>query len=205
MVTVTATDPDDLTADPEFRVIVPNRPPMVRSMPDAVVEPGGAERWDRSQYFEDQAIQELTYSAMSSNPAVVTVVVSGVELVATGVDIGTATITVVASDAGALTATQEVGFEATASSPRLNAAASRSIRFRISSCPRTWTRRNPSSHEHMRECPLQLLPALDWRRQNPTMHGLGAGPARFMSMNRKTASKYGVRSAEVPGSWEVWR
>ena len=30
----------------------------------------------------------------------------------------------------------------------------------------------PSSHEHVRECPLQLLPALDWRRQNPAAFDL---------------------------------
>ena len=38
-----------------------------------------------------------------------------------------------------------------------------------------------------------------------TMHGLRADPAAFtsLSMNRRTAWKYGVRSAEVPGTWEV--
>ena len=38
-----------------------------------------------------------------------------------------------------------------------------------------------------------------------TMLGSEPVPPDSLSMNRKTASKHGVRSAEVPGSREVWR
>ncbi|WP_420636973.1 hypothetical protein [Candidatus Palauibacter sp.] len=64
-----------------------------------------------SQHFEDPDGQELTYSASSSDMSLVTVAVSGSVLAATGVAVGTVTITVEASDPAGLTAMQEVEVE----------------------------------------------------------------------------------------------
>ena len=114
VVTITATDPDGLTDELNFAVVVPNRPPVVRAViPSARVAPDAVERWDLSQYFEEPDGQELTYSASSSDEALVTVAVSGSALAATGVAMGTVAMTVEASDPAGLTAMQEVEVEVT--------------------------------------------------------------------------------------------
>ncbi|MDE2872794.1 MAG: hypothetical protein OXQ94_14025 [Gemmatimonadota bacterium] len=114
VVTVTATDEDNMTGNLEFRVTVPNRPPAVLdTIPDAVIAPGAVREWDLASYFEEPDGQELTYSASSSDESVVAVTVTGSMLEATGMAEGAAVVTVTATDAMGLSATQEFGVEVT--------------------------------------------------------------------------------------------
>lgn len=107
-VTVTATDPDMLTAELSFEVIVPNRPPVARgAMPDTAVVVGRQVRWVASDYFEEPDGQELAYTAVSSDAGVAEVLVAADIVIATGRSLGSATITVTATDPGGLEATQE--------------------------------------------------------------------------------------------------
>ena len=106
---VTATDPDMLTAEAVFSVVVPNRPPGTRGTirPELIVA-GQSVRWGLSEYFFEPDGEELVYSAEAANADVVLVSVSGDTLTATGNAAGVATITVTATDPGGLTATQAV-------------------------------------------------------------------------------------------------
>ena len=117
-VTVTATDPEGLGVEQEFRVSVvlpggggggggnENQPPVVsggiaaRTVTDGeqfTVELGG--------HFSDPDGDPLTFSATSADEGMVGVVVSGSSLTVTGVGAGTADVTITASDLGNLTAT----------------------------------------------------------------------------------------------------
>lgn len=108
-VTVTATDPDMLTADVSFGVVVPNQPPGIRGrMSPASMLVDGSFRWILSHYFDEPDGQELTYSAESSDPEVVLATVSTDTLTATGIAIGVEKITVTAADPSGLTATLAV-------------------------------------------------------------------------------------------------
>ena len=106
-VTVTASDPGGLEAAQSFSVTVPNRAPEPKgTMPPITVPSGESETVDASSYFTEPDGEALTYTAMSSNPAVATVSVAGSILTVTGVATGNATVTVTASDPGGLTASQ---------------------------------------------------------------------------------------------------
>ena len=69
---------------------------------------GAAVAMDVAPYFVDPNGDPLTYSAVSSNAAVVTTSVSGSTVMLTPVSAGDATTTVTARDLGGLTATQSV-------------------------------------------------------------------------------------------------
>ena len=106
-VTVTATDAGGLSAKQGFMVTVPNRAPELSdSVPDAEVFVGDAIEVSLSEHFSDPDGDELSYGAESSDEGVVAVSVSGDTLRATGVAKGSASVTVVASDAGGLSAKQ---------------------------------------------------------------------------------------------------
>ena len=87
-----------------------NRPPSAAgSVPDqAVTVSGTAAMVNMAPYFTDPDGDALTYSAVSSNAAVVTTSVSGSTVMLTPVSAGAATTTVTARDLGGLTATQSV-------------------------------------------------------------------------------------------------
>ena len=87
-----------------------NRPPSAAgSVPDqAVTVNGTAAMVNMAPYFTDPDGDALTYSAVSSNAAVVTTSVSGSTVMLTPVSAGAATTTVTARDLGGLTATQSV-------------------------------------------------------------------------------------------------
>ena len=110
-VTVTARDPGDLTAPQSVAVTVrtPNRAPeAVGSIPAQTLAPGRTATLDVASYFRDPDADALTYTAVSSNAAVVSAATSGSSLTLTGVAVGTATVTVTAADPRGLTAPQNV-------------------------------------------------------------------------------------------------
>ena len=110
-VTVTAADPDGLTATQRVRVTVPppNRAPTPSgSIPAQRVDVGQTETLDVASYFSDPDGDALGYAAATSNAGVVSVGVSGSTLRLTGVAADTATVTVTAADPDGLSATQSV-------------------------------------------------------------------------------------------------
>ena len=117
-VTVTATDPDMLTAEVAIDVLVPNRPPaLVGSIPSFRLEAGAVLRLVLSEYFVDPDGQELAYDAVSLNPLVASVAVSADTLVITGVARGETTVTVTATDPGGLSATAPVNVRVRVNQP----------------------------------------------------------------------------------------
>ena len=115
-ITVTATD-GELTATLSFVVtVLHNDPPRaVGEMPDQMLTTNDQKLVDLSVYFEDPNETEgdrLTYSATSSDASVEAIIL-GRELALNSQSVGSATITVTASDRGRLVATQE--FAATVS------------------------------------------------------------------------------------------
>ena len=108
MVTVTATDPDEMTGTLDFEVLVPNQPPAVaQRIPPVRLIPDGSARWNLSEYFSEPDGQILTYSAVSSDDAIAAPSISYATLIVVGGTAGIAMITVTATDPGGLTASQE--------------------------------------------------------------------------------------------------
>ena len=111
-VTVTASDPDGLSAEQTFDVTVPNRAPEATdSIPARTIEVGDSVSFDLANHFSDPDGDALTYVASSSAPGVASASVSGAVLAVAGVSVGTATVTVTASDPDGLSAEQ--AFEVT--------------------------------------------------------------------------------------------
>ena len=106
-VTVTATDPEGLSASQSFTVTVPNRAPEVSDpIPDAEVFVGETVDVDLSDHFADPDGDDLVYAATSSDEGVATASASGASLSVAGVGQGTATVTVTATDPEGLSAEQ---------------------------------------------------------------------------------------------------
>lgn len=104
-ITLTATDPDGLSAELEGEVTVtpPNRPPVVQSpIPDLPIEEGESLDIDVSFVFVDPDGDRLTITAESDDVGVATVSVDAFIVTVTGIDAGTANITVTATDPGGL-------------------------------------------------------------------------------------------------------
>ena len=111
-VTVTATDPDGLSARQNVAATVPNRAPeTVGSIPALEVFADESQGVEVTPYFTDPDGEALVYSAATSDEAVATVEVSRDSVVVSGVRQGQVTITVTATDPGGLSARQS--FEAT--------------------------------------------------------------------------------------------
>ena len=111
-ITITARDPDGLTATQRTTVTVqqPNRAPRpVGTIPAQTLDPGATRSIGASQYFTDPDGDPLTYAATSSNTSVATVSVSGSTVMIRAVAPGSATITITARDPDGLTATQPAG------------------------------------------------------------------------------------------------
>ena len=111
-VTVTASD-GELTATQSFSVTVTaapvaNRAPVTVGTisPRTLTVDGSSERVNVSSYFRDPDNDSLVYTVDSDNTTVATVEVSGSQVTITPQDVGSATITVTASD-GNLTVTQD--------------------------------------------------------------------------------------------------
>ncbi|MCY3942730.1 MAG: Ig-like domain-containing protein [Gemmatimonadetes bacterium] len=106
-VTVTATDPDGLSADQAFTVTVPNRGPVAgEPIEDIELFVGQEALVDASGNFSDPDGDTLSYTANTSDPRVATVFVSGSAVVVIGVSEGVDTVTVTATDPGELSAVQ---------------------------------------------------------------------------------------------------
>ena len=125
-VTVTATDPEGLSAQQSFAVTVPNRAPdAVGSIRNRVVARGNTITVDASSHFADPDGDELVFSATSSRTRIATVSVSGDAVVVTGRAVGTTTITVTAHDSAGLAAEQR--FDVTVPQPNRPPRASGTI------------------------------------------------------------------------------
>ena len=106
VVTVTATDTEDMTATQEFLVTVPNRTPeAVGSVPDMRVREGGIRRADPSPLFTDPDGDGLAFDASSSDPQVARAWMASNGVMVRGMKDGTATVTISAEDPEGLTAT----------------------------------------------------------------------------------------------------
>ena len=110
-VTVTATDPGELSASQEFGVTVemPNHAPETTDpIPPQTLTVGDTVELDASAHFSDPDDDELTYEATSSDPGVATVSTSGAMVTVAAIAAGSATVTVTATDPEGLTAAQQV-------------------------------------------------------------------------------------------------
>ena len=106
-VTVTATDPDSLTATQSFTVTVDNRAPVAfGTFPDLELGRGERLTLPINPYFRDPDRDELTYTAGTSDPGVATATTRGNLVTLTGVSDGLATLTLTATDPEGLAATQ---------------------------------------------------------------------------------------------------
>ena len=106
-VTVTATDPEGLSATQSFRVTVPNRAPQaVGTIADLEVRVDSVAVVDASSHFVDPDGDALTYGAASSDSTRATATVAGDAVTVTGIAKGSATVTLTARDAEGLAATQ---------------------------------------------------------------------------------------------------
>ena len=98
-ITVTATDPGDLSAQQSFTVTVENRSPVATSaIPDQTLNERTSRTFGMSSHFEDPDGDPLTYTASTSNSRVATVRVSRSIVTVRGVLGGKAEITVTATD-----------------------------------------------------------------------------------------------------------
>ena len=104
-ITVTARDPGGLTAALSANVAVEpaNRAPVVTgSVPTQSLTAGQSVQVNLAPFFSDPDGDALTYTAASSNTAIVTASVSGSTVTITAASVGSATITVSAADPGGL-------------------------------------------------------------------------------------------------------
>ncbi len=117
-ITVTATDPSGLTARQRFSVTVTmanQAPEVVSSVPDLTVTVGEVRAWRGADHFRDPNGDQMTFAAGSSNAAVVLAVVSGGEFGVGAVSVGSAVVTVTASDPEGLSA--QLSFRVTVGTP----------------------------------------------------------------------------------------
>ena len=106
-VTITVSDPAGMAIQQSFDVTVPNQEPVaIGAIPGQSVVSGQTATIDASPFFNDPDGQTLSYAAASSNGGVATADVAGATVTLTGVAVGTASITVTATDPGGLTARQ---------------------------------------------------------------------------------------------------
>ena len=111
-ITVTASDPADLSARQTFTATVPNRAPVaVDSIPAQTIPVGQTDTVDVSGYFADPDDDALTFEAETSDAAVASVSVSGAAVTVAAVASGTASVTVTASDPAGLSARQTFDIE----------------------------------------------------------------------------------------------
>ena len=107
-VTVTATDPEGLSASQDFEVTVPNRQPKVAdTIPGQQLFRGDSAMIGVGPYFSDPDDDPLTFDATSSDASVAIVSVSGNTVTVLAVASGGTTATVTAADPEGLAVSQE--------------------------------------------------------------------------------------------------
>ncbi len=107
-VTVTATDPEGLSASQDFKVAVPNRQPRVAdTIPGQQLFRGDSATVGVAPYFSDPDGDALAFEATSSDASVATVSVSGSTVAILAVASGRATATVTAADPEGLSVSQD--------------------------------------------------------------------------------------------------
>ena len=112
LVTVTATDPDGLSAQQGLEVAVPNRAPLtLGALPARTLPAGRTIAIDVAPHFEDPDRDSLTYHATTTDSAVARASVAGNVLTVTALARGTARVMVTATDPGGLSGQQS--FEVT--------------------------------------------------------------------------------------------
>ena len=106
-VTVTARDPDGLSAQQSIAVTVPNRAPeTVGAIPSQTLFAGQSFRLDLSAYFDDPDEDALAYMAASADSGVAAVSVAGDTVTIVGITPGETSVTMTATDSGGLSAQQ---------------------------------------------------------------------------------------------------
>lgn len=106
-ISVTGTDPENMTGELTFQILVPNRPPLIiRALPRLWLFPETTSRTVLSEYFLELDNQELTYSAQSLNLDVASASVAEDTLITSGISLGRASVRVTATDPGGLNAVQ---------------------------------------------------------------------------------------------------
>lgn len=109
LVTVTAADPDGLTASQSFTVTVPNRPPVATdTIPSRTLYKSEADTVDLTDHFSDPDGDPLTWAAAVSNGDIVALEVSASDgtLNLAALSQGEAVVTVTATDLDGLAASQ---------------------------------------------------------------------------------------------------
>ncbi len=105
VVSVSATDPEGLSARLDFSVAVPNRAPAAAdSVPERSVFVSATTSVDMALHFSDPDGDPLTYAASSSDPAVVSVSMDGSVANLAASAQGSAVVSVSATDPGGLSA-----------------------------------------------------------------------------------------------------
>ena len=118
-VTVTASDPDGLSASQNVAVTVVNQPPAVAdSIPPQTFVAGERVTFDLPGYFGDPDGDVLAYTAASGDTAVAAAGVMGDTLTIRGVRQGATAVTVTASDPDGLSASQNVAVDVEANPDR---------------------------------------------------------------------------------------
>ncbi len=108
-ITVTATDPEGLSASQtaEFTVEKPNRAPVIAdTIPDQTVTEDDTLVLNVSNYFSDPDGDSLTYTAESDDTTVAAVAVDGSDVAIMGLEVGSSTVSVTATDPEGLSVTQ---------------------------------------------------------------------------------------------------
>ena len=152
----TVTDGNDGTAKAEVVVLVASvndAPEAVGTIPDQALEEGGAAvTLDIAPYFEDRDGDPLAYTAISSDPSVVAVSVTGSSVTLTPVSYGPASIEVTASDPGGLSAVQTFAVNSSDRMVRtvLNETLAAMARAHLASARMTLSRRVGLGSAHAR-------------------------------------------------------
>ncbi len=119
-ITITATDPGDLTAAQRFTVTVPNRGPApANPIDDIELQVGDTTVIHAPGHFSDPDGDTLTFTAASSDTLHATAKVAGDEIRVRALAKGTVAITVTATDPGGLEAAQSFSVTIPNRSPRL--------------------------------------------------------------------------------------
>ena len=122
-ITVTASDPDGLTARQSFTVTVPNRAPeAVGTIPDLELFKGDTARIDLSAYFTDPDGDVLAHEVATTVGDVATFAVEHNTLAVSAVTGGTTSVTITATDDGGLSAKQSFSTRVMSPTPEVEFA-----------------------------------------------------------------------------------